>query len=1273
MKIKSDITKRVIESIILSMLSISAISLKRAYYSNDAVDLTSTVSMAFFIFNIPALFLLSILNTLISKVFKKQITKLFKIIWIDLFLSTIFLMIAASFCALTDPVAFSNFLELPGKLYSIAVSTQNIRSGLVFSGIVGPFIFGILLIVYIFTFIPAGVIHIVSEKKLLLGQGVITKTLFLFSEIQKLFLSFLLILVVPGFLYVFILFAILPFKVLILFYSNHELAILIMSQPIDQVITSMLAIFGISWICWPLSIFGLVSSILIFNWIIQKLILEINPQWKMNTVLFSWAMRIAFFLTDKIAPYSMLGIILSPIQSLVIYSFCISGKKTHSLFRSEQCRKILTSAISENVLHSKSRWGSLLPTNSLKYSTLKQRLAILSFAGEVMFELGDLNRANLFYNGALEILTEAKKASIISNYWKQPSHVNSLDSIVGKLSDFYLKTEQDLQALTLQALNADFHDQRYISLLVFLSTNVRIRSKFDFDEYMIEQCNYFLSEDLREVDTLFSLIESLKLNMFNCKSPAEYDLLQLSFQKVEDRKSLTWFCEANIDGFSCIMSSVKTLFYRQNSVYAYFNTGSTSLKLTSSDLDSLLSESMQINTFGTEVSFPNPFFRDNLRIIPLILLETRSSHFAEKISSLMKVATQNVDNTYLAFLNCCYGKWLVDQGSVDEGAGFLEQGLFLYENIRNTINTDQMGTSFGSRCLTYYDWAIDALSSSGQHEKALEYAEASQARALLDLISGRTTYSSSTSHPKAREIFAQIQDADLILGSILMREQSSRQNQHPSTAVNPFKKLSASSQKRYKKSVQIRRSKLVTKLDQVDPVFSSLASFRPLIWRSNQTESQSDQLYFNSLWSEHILGPNHAILNFHVIHDFNGLNATSSWAKIVIFSLFEIEGVIHNECTTIESAQTSELEAVTKNILSEIEKGQTCKSLVSFSGILLLPVIKALPKTIQSITICANSDLQFIPWAACYAEKSLSLTLIDRYTLRSVPSLSLLYLLKKREEARTPSISQSLVAGIENYPDNKDYLFWSGFETNKIAEIYRVSPLKDKDVDEQFSQQFKDSQIIHYSGHGGYLADSESDSLGKTFLSFYEQSLSSAQILSGSLESSVAKVMVLSACLTGRGDITVSGSEVLGLERALFHAGLSALITTLWSVSEFSTALLMVKFHRLWFDRNNSLSDLSLCLGEAQVWMKTVTWKGIQEEFPDIEHSIQHCADRLDSMLCALKDLKATEQNSSSVTQVESQIYYYRHQVLPKINNQSTEKPFQHPRFWAAFQVKGLG
>ena len=74
---------------------------------------------------------------------------------------------------------------------------------------------------------------------------------------------------------------------------------------------------------------------------------------------------------------------------------------------------------------------------------------------------------------------------------------------------------------------------------------------------------------------------------------------------------------------------------------------------------------------------------------------------------------------------------------------------------------------------------------------------------------------------------------------------------------------------------------------------------------------------------------------------------------------------------------------------------------------------------------------------------------------------------------------------------------------------------------------------------------------------------------------------MLSACETGLGDVA-GGEGVLGLQRAFQVAGAQTTVTSLWSVPDRATRLLMERFYgNLWDKRMPKLQALR----EAQLWL----------------------------------------------------------------------------------------
>jgi len=120
--------------------------------------------------------------------------------------------------------------------------------------------------------------------------------------------------------------------------------------------------------------------------------------------------------------------------------------------------------------------------------------------------------------------------------------------------------------------------------------------------------------------------------------------------------------------------------------------------------------------------------------------------------------------------------------------------------------------------------------------------------------------------------------------------------------------------------------------------------------------------------------------------------------------------------------------------------------------------------------------------------------------------------------------------------------------------------------------------IIHLASHG------EFDPINPLFSSI---KLVRDARADGNLEASEvfglkinADLVVLSACQTGLGKVT-SGDDVIGMNRAFLYAGTHAMISSLWRVSDVSTAMLVKQFYRSY-----RVSDKADSLRKAMLHVK---------------------------------------------------------------------------------------
>ena len=151
-------------------------------------------------------------------------------------------------------------------------------------------------------------------------------------------------------------------------------------------------------------------------------------------------------------------------------------------------------------------------------------------------------------------------------------------------------------------------------------------------------------------------------------------------------------------------------------------------------------------------------------------------------------------------------------------------------------------------------------------------------------------------------------------------------------------------------------------------------------------------------------------------------------------------------------------------------------------------------------------------------------------------------------------------------------------EAIKIAQILKTQPLIGSAATKKtIAQQLAKARIIHFATHGlleyGIPEESEvKDIPGAIALAPSGNDnglLTSREIFNMKLN---AELVVLSACDTGRGDIT--GDGVIGLSRSLITAGVPSVIVSLWSVPDAPTAELMTEFYQKWKKSGNKAEAL---------------------------------------------------------------------------------------------------
>ncbi|MBD1893156.1 tetratricopeptide repeat protein [Coleofasciculus sp. FACHB-129] len=240
--------------------------------------------------------------------------------------------------------------------------------------------------------------------------------------------------------------------------------------------------------------------------------------------------------------------------------------------------------------------------------------------------------------------------------------------------------------------------------------------------------------------------------------------------------------------------------------------------------------------------------------------------------------------------------------------------------------------------------------------------------------------------------------------------------------------------------------------------------------------------------------------------------------------------------------------------------------------LLIAPIAHLLPKDEnERVIFIPQASLFLVPFPALQDEQGKYL--IEKHTILTTPAIQVLNLTRKQKHNGQRAAKDVLVVGNPTMPKIQigelvaklDPLPGAEKEAIKIAKFFNTEALTgSKATKTTVMQLMQKSRIIHLATHGllddfkgfgvpGAIALAPNGKADDAI----DGLLTAGEIFDMKLQ---ADLVVLSACDTGRGDIT--GDGVVGLSRSLISAGVPSVLVSLWAVNDDSTAFLMTEFYR---------------------------------------------------------------------------------------------------------------
>jgi CHAT domain-containing protein/tetratricopeptide (TPR) repeat protein len=313
--------------------------------------------------------------------------------------------------------------------------------------------------------------------------------------------------------------------------------------------------------------------------------------------------------------------------------------------------------------------------------------------------------------------------------------------------------------------------------------------------------------------------------------------------------------------------------------------------------------------------------------------------------------------------------------------------------------------------------------------------------------------------------------------------------------------------------------------------------------------------------------------------------------------------------------------------------------LIELGKDLIGPVIATLPPAIDHIIFLPAGELFLLPLHAALLDENTRVC--DHYTVSYAPSADILLDI----ETYIPNSKEVNLYLVVNPGKKQGDLPFSYCEGISIVDIFKDSlvPEPEECTKKNVISGMPGREYLHFSCHGEY---NWYNPLGSG-LSLSDYPLILDDLIRGNLDLSSSRLVTLSACETGIVDV-IRGSpeEYSGLPSGFIVAGVPCVIGSLWTVTDISTAILIENFYYNHIKENMNIPD---ALRAAQDHVRKM-YAG------DVADYIRKCCQ---------KSMKKLDEGRRH--EMERHISFYK-----KIaQNHPEKKPFEHPYYWAAFQVIG--
>ena len=564
-----------------------------------------------------------------------------------------------------------------------------------------------------------------------------------------------------------------------------------------------------------------------------------------------------------------------------------------------------------------------------------------------------------------------------------------------------------------------------------------------------------------------------------------------------------------------------------------------------------------------------------------------------------------------------------DRGNLTAALGHADASVQLADSLRGLVASPDLRASFTATEQEQYELYVDLLMAlhgqqpgAGFAERALEASERTRARVLLELLLEARTDIRQGIDPALRESERAAQrrlaDASTRLSRLLSHPASPEELDSARSGVE---------------KVNVEYGEIETRIRMESPGYAALTQSHAL-----QAAEIQGELEAGTVLLEFALGEKRSWL------------WTVSPSGVQSYELpprREVETAARQVYALLTARQPKldEPPAARAKRVGGAEAEWRRQS-IALSHMLLGPAVAQLGKAWpgRRLVIVASDMLAYLPFSALLDPYAESRTLIEGHEIVSLPSASVLAVLRREHGDRaravktvavladpvfeaadprvravkpapggesdvTPLAARAL-RSVGDFTDSRDgHLSRLPFSRQEANAIAALVPVKDQlaATDFQASRALATSgelgsyRVVHFATHG--FLNSEHPELSGLVLSLVDRD---GRAQDGFLRLSdiynlrlAADVVVLSACQSALGK-AVRGEGLVGLTRGFMYAGAPRVVASLWQVDDESTAELMRRFYQAMLERKlapaAALRAAQLELRATKRWASPYYW-----------------------------------------------------------------------------------